>query len=414
MKTIPTELTIDPEFAALIPPLEHEEREQLEKNILADGCRDPLTAWQGTLVDGHNRHDICTKRGIAFEVCEIEFADRDEAKVWMINNQLGRRNLPPYVRVDLAIARSGAIEAKAKANLERSGKEFGKGSQKSANPIEPIDTRAEIAAIAGVSHDTVAKVKKIKDKASPEVIAKLRANEISINQAHKEIVKEEKRQTKKQDMLAAVENLTKTPDFKAVCDIRECSMSELFAGLKTPDAVITDPPYPEEFLPLYEELARHCAKAGVKVVAAMAGQSYLPHIYAAMSKHLKYRWTLAYMTPGGQAVQQWQAKVNTFWKPVLLFGESEEWFGDVATSRPNDNDKRFHGWGQSESGMLDLVDRLTKPGQLVCDPFVGGGTTAVACLALGRSFIGCDIDGDHVANAEARALKIWEDLKCTQ
>ena len=88
-------------------------------------------------------------------------------------------------------------------------------------------------------------------------------------------------------MLAAVENLAKTPDFKAVCDIRECTMAELFAGLATTDAVITDPPYPEEFLPLYEELAKHCAKAGVKVVAAMAGQSYLPHIYAAMSKHLK-------------------------------------------------------------------------------------------------------------------------------
>lgn len=414
MKTIATELKIDPEFAALIPPLEWEEREQLEKNILADGCRDPLTAWQGTLVDGHNRHEICTTHGIPFDVCEMEFADREEAKVWMINNQLGRRNLPPYVRVDLAIARSGAIEAKAKANQKaRKGDQPGATCQIS-DELERIDTKKEIAAIAGVSHDTVAKVKKIKEKASPEVIAKLRANEISINQAHKEIVKEEKRETKKQEMLAAVEKLAKTPDFNAVCEIWECSMAELFASLETPDAVITDPPYPEEFLPLYEELARHCAKAGVKVVAAMAGQSYLPHIYAAMSKHLKYRWTLAYMTPGGQAVQQWQAKVNTFWKPVLLFGESEEWFGDVATSRPNDNDKRFHSWGQSESGMLDLVDRLTKPGQLVCDPFVGGGTTAVACLALGRRFVGCDIDGDHVANAEARALKIWEDLKCTR
>jgi site-specific DNA-methyltransferase (adenine-specific) len=406
------QLTIDPEFAALIPPLESEERQQLEKNILEDGCRDPLTAWQWTLIDGHNRHEICTKHGIKFDVCEMDFADREEAKVWMINNQLGRRNLPAYVRVDLAIARSGAIEAKAKSNLERSRKEFGKACLKSDEPIEHVDTKREIAAIAGVSRDTVAKVKKIKERASPEVIAKLRANEISINQAHKEIVKEEKRETKKQEMLAAVDNLAKAPDFEAVCEIWECSMAELFASLETPDAVITDPPYPAEFLPLYEELAKHCAKAGVKVVAAMAGQSYLPHIYDAMSKHLKYRWTLAYMTPGGQAVQQWQAKVNTFWKPVLLFGESEEWFGDVATSRPNDNDKRFHGWGQSESGMLDLVDRLTKPGQLVCDPFVGGGTTAVACLALGRRFVGCDIDADHVANAEARALKIWECLKC--
>jgi hypothetical protein len=404
---ITTKLKIDPEFAALIPPLEIEEREQLEKNLLADGCRDPLCAWNGTLVDGHNRHEICTRHGIAYEVEAMEFSDREEAKVWMINNQLGRRNLPAYVRVDLAMARAGVIEAKAKEKQRKSG---GSVIQKSEEP--PISTLHEIAAIAGVSHDTVAKVKKIKEKAAPEVIAKLRANEISINQAHKDIVKEEKREAKKQEMLAAVEEMVKTPEFDGVCEIWECSMADLFSSIQRPDAVITDPPYPEEFLPLYEELAKHCAKAKVPVVAAMAGQSYLPHIYAAMSKHLKYRWTLAYMTPGGQAVQQWQAKVNTFWKPVLLFGESSEWFGDVATSKPNDNDKRFHGWGQSESGMADLVDRLTKPGQLVCDPFVGGGTTAVACIALGRRFVGCDIDGDHVSNATARALKAWEELKC--
>ena len=102
------------------------------------------------------------------------------------------------------------------------------------------------------------------------------------------------------------------------------------------------------------------------------------------------------MTPGGQAVQQWQAKVNTAWKPVLLFGNAVEWFGDVAVSKPNDNEKRFHDWGQSDSGMLDLINRLTKPGQIVCDPFVGGGGTACAALMLGRRFVGCDVSEECV------------------
>jgi hypothetical protein len=167
-------------------------------------------------------------------------------------------------------------------------------------------------------------------------------------------------------------------------------------------AVITDPPYPVEFLPVFTELAEGCKMAGVPLVAVMSGQSYLPEVVRRLSEHLKYRWTLAYMTPGGQAVQQWQAKVNTTWKPVLLFGDASEWFGDVAVSKPNDNDKRFHGWGQSESGMADLVERLTKPGQLVCDPFLGGGTTAVVSLALGRRFVGCDLDAKHVATTRAR------------
>lgn len=128
----------------------------------------------------------------------------------------------------------------------------------------------------------------------------------------------------------------------------------------------------------------------------MIGQSYLPEILARMSTALDYRWTLAYLTPGGQAVQVWDRKVNTFWKPILLFtngkSDSADWLGDVTSSAVNDNDKNHHYWGQSESGMADLIDRLSKPGDLVCDPFLGGGTTALVCHELGRRFIGCDID----------------------
>jgi DNA modification methylase len=54
--------------------------------------------------------------------------------------------------------------------------------------------------------------------------------------------------------------------------------------------------------------------------------------------------------------------------------------------------------------MADLVERLTNPGQLVCDPFLGGGTTAVVSLALGRRFVGCDIDSLHVEQAKARVM----------
>ena len=401
-------IQIDPEFKALIPPLSTEELAQLEANIIKDGCRDPLVVWGEILIDGHNRHEICTRNGLPLETVEMVFDDRLHAIEWIIRNQFGRRNLQPYIRTKLALVLEETIAQRA-TEKERERKTTFQKSEKSNLP--PVNATKELAAIAGVSHDTVAKVKKIEAKATPQVKAKLASGEISINQAHKDIVKEEKRETKKQETLSAIEEITSTDDFKSVCDIRNCSMDDLFKGIEGVDAVITDPPYPEKYLNLYEELAKHCAKAGIKIVAAMAGQSYLPHIYAAMSKHLKYRWTLAYMTPGGQAVQQWQAKVNTFWKPVLLFGDSEEWFGDVAVSKSNDNDKRFHGWGQSESGMIDLVDRLSKPGHLVCDPFVGAGTTAIASLVLGRKFIGCDIDPLHAETAKARALLAFNKLK---
>jgi hypothetical protein len=180
------------------------------------------------------------------------------------------------------------------------------------------------------------------------------------------------------------------------------------------DLILTDPPYPREYLPVYGQLAETAArvlKPGGSCFA-MIGQSYLPTIVAAMSRHLAYNWTLAYLTPGGQAVQLWERGVNTFWKPVLWFvkGEHEgKWLGDVARSDVNDNDKRFHHWGQSESGMLDLVQRVSEPGETILDPFCGGCATGVAAVALGRLFIGSDIDAEHLETSRQRLARIVEE-----
>ncbi len=81
---------------------------------------------------------------------------------WIIKNQLGRRNIPMYVRAELALKLKPVIAKEAKGN-EKLG---GKGSQKSVN--HKIDTQKEIAKAAGVSHDTIHKVEKIQEKASVE------------------------------------------------------------------------------------------------------------------------------------------------------------------------------------------------------------------------------------------------------
>jgi len=191
-------------------------------------------------------------------------------------------------------------------------------------------------------------------------------------------------------------------------DLRHGDFREVLGNFEGKvDAIITDPPYPAEFLPLFDDLAKFAASALKPggICAVMVGQSYLPQIVNSLGTHLNYHWTLAYLTPGGQAVQLWQRKVNTFWKPVLIYTNGEyagEWLGDVTKSDVNDNDKDHHHWGQSESGMADLIGRLSKPGQLVCDPFLGGGTTAVVCHDLGRRFVGCDIDETAVATSTGR------------
>ncbi len=90
-------VSVDSEFARLIPPLSAEERCELERSVLADGCREPLVVWSAgdILLDGHNRYGICRTHDLSFDVRRLDFSDRDSAKRWMIANQLGRRNLTP-------------------------------------------------------------------------------------------------------------------------------------------------------------------------------------------------------------------------------------------------------------------------------------------------------------------------------
>ena len=173
------------------------------------------------------------------------------------------------------------------------------------------------------------------------------------------------------------------------------------------DCIITDPPYPKEYIDLFDDLgalAARVLKPGGSLIV-MTGQSYLPQYLELLSKHLTYHWTLAYTTPGGQAVQVWNQEVNTFWKPLLWFVKNERdarWVSDVINTPVNANDKRHHPWGQSVAGMTSIVEKFTNPGDVVLDPFLGGGTTGICCKEKNRKFIGVEIDADEAKKAIAR------------
>jgi len=92
------ELKIDPRFRSLIRPLYPKEYKQLEENLMRDGCRDPIITWNGFIIDGHNRYEICTRRHIPFAVLPMSFDCREAVEIWICTNQLGRRNLADEAR----------------------------------------------------------------------------------------------------------------------------------------------------------------------------------------------------------------------------------------------------------------------------------------------------------------------------
>lgn len=91
-------LQIDDEFKYLIRSLSSKELIQLEENIIADGCLNPIVVWNGIIIDGHNRYAICYEHNIPFDVLEMSFESRDEAVSWICRNQLGRRNITEETR----------------------------------------------------------------------------------------------------------------------------------------------------------------------------------------------------------------------------------------------------------------------------------------------------------------------------
>src|SRR5262249_12850868 len=109
------------------------------------------------------------------------------------------------------------------------------------------------------------------------------------------------------------------------------------------DAIVTDPPYPERFLSLYDDLGLFAArvlKPGGSLVC-LTGHIHLPDVMVALGRHLRYHWLVAYLTPGGQSAQIFPRKVNPFWKPVLWYVNGDydgPWVGDVVNSDVNDND----------------------------------------------------------------------------
>ena len=198
--TIPT---IDPEFANLIPPLSQEEREQLEANILAKRkCHDPIVLWKDIILDGHNRFEICIANNIQFEVKEMHFKTRSEAMSWMLENQLGRRNLHAAARIELVEKKRVYLEAMAKKRLSWGGRNKGiakgnieplaKKTTVAPVPDDTINVRAILAAEAGVSERTFHRYHYILKHGTPDLIFKVQTGQQKIGNAYNQLKDEHK------------------------------------------------------------------------------------------------------------------------------------------------------------------------------------------------------------------------------
>lgn len=403
-------------YADLLPPLTTEEQAALAASLKADGQREAITVDEhNVILDGHHRAALLKHP----KTCIIRGLTEAEKQAFIFQVNLTRRNLSPDQKRE-ALKRMKQV---AFALREEDAKK---------------NTQAVVAAMLGVSQPTIASwftpnirsdngrsprkdTRKSPDarvqiprSAHPLLVARVDSGAsqaqvaadfgVSQQQVGKLVAKEREKQERRKRRDAAPSTNDSSPYQLIVSSIEELHEH---IDPDTIDAIITDPPYEQSALPLYEVLARQAAaflKPGGSLFV-MTGQSYLPEIFTAIARHVPYHWTLAYLTPGGQSPQIWPRKINTFWKPILWFVKGTyqgEWHGDVIKSAVNDNDKRFHDWGQSESGMREVIENYTDPHALILDPFLGGGTTGVVALMLGRRFIGAEKDAHALTVAKNR------------
>lgn len=175
-------IVVNPELEAHIPALKADEFSQLEHNIIAEGCREPILLRTGTneIVDGHNRYRICTKNGLPFQTSYMTFATIDDVKAWMEDNQLGRRNLTPE-NFSYYLGRKYARLKKAQG--AQTGNDNSAKQRDQNDPV--VSTASQIAADHSVSAATVKRaekfakaVDKIGEKLGAEAKQKLLSGEI--------------------------------------------------------------------------------------------------------------------------------------------------------------------------------------------------------------------------------------------
>lgn len=225
----------------------------------------------------------------------------------------------------------------------------------------------------------------------------------TLEEAYQEIKKEEKARVEIQKRSEAIEKgKGLKEDTVFVRAIENLTLKE-----SSVDLIVTDPPYADENLKHYELLAKlgvKSLKAG-RFLCCYVGKLRLPQVIDLILPHLEYIWVLSIFHPYSKEKHlgpPYQFAEN--WRPVLIFKKAGKppvckFQQDVVRA---EREKEFHDWQQDLKTPLQLIESYTEPGELVIDPFCGGGTTLVAAKQLGRKWLGFDRSEESVAISKQR------------
>ncbi len=389
-------ISVSSEYDKLVPALSSEEYNSLKDSIKENGLWIPILCNKdGIILDGHHRFRACIELDIKTKFAVREFDNKLLEKKFVIECNLKRRQLNDFQKAELVIPLLEIEEEIAKTRrIEHSQTHKAISSNELRGQSRDI-----VAKNIGLSGTTFERAKKIIENAPEEIKKKLRQHDpnTSISKEYKNIVKAEKKE-KRQDEIKKLQ--VKLPE---KVTLHNSEFQKIFIEGNSVSLIITDPPYHEKDLQLYDNLAVHASRVlrNGGSLLCYVGHFAIGKVISMMESHgLKFNWPMAILH-GGPTAAMFGKKVLVGYMPMLWFvkGKYEgEMVRDVVQSEFQGKD--LHEWAKSTVESDYYIKYMTIPGEIVYDPFMGQGTFGISAIKQDRQFIGCEINPEHFENAK--------------
>lgn len=396
-------------LATIFPPLERPAFERLKRNIEEYGQLEPISRHDGLIIDGVHRLIACHELGMTPTIADLE-DDLDPVE-FVVSKNLMRRDLTKNQRARVAYFLSEDSQPGRPALAENQTK-------------LSTFSQAKAAAVAGVSVTMIKNAKRVlssDSRAIPEIRQACVADRVNINDALKVINLPHDRQLEAlnavlnghaRNLSAAADQITDrealladadaaasflTRDIAETTTVWPSKVSELHQHIKpeSVQVIVTFPPTEERFIPHFEDLGAFAAHALAPdgVMAVIVKAEYLPQIISRLNQpDLDFLTEFDYRHPKrtGRLGHPHQSRVKR--QPILIYGKKETRIragDDFVEESPWDVYQSLNASQLLGVGLLRLVSRLARPGDIVCDPVTCGRIgVAVGAWHANCTFVG--------------------------
>ncbi len=330
----------------------------------------------------------------------IALADAASVYAKQIGATVETQNYAGAVRLR-AERRLGEILLKTPMNQGNAGKGRPKKGGSKREPPNGTPTLAE----SGITKKLSSRAQELASVPAAKFEAALQigpGKELNHNRILKKLTETRQKKERDQKRQAAADDVK--DDRIIVGDFRERADLVAYGSVSL---IFTDPPYDKKASKMLPDLG---AFAAAKLceggsLLCYVGQTQIPAAMDAFREHLRYWWVVACIHSGKSTVMR-EYGINAGWKAVLWFVKGTRHDNSVMVSdvMSGGQEKAHHDWQQAESEAAYWIEKLCPDDGLVCDPFLGGGTTAAAAKSLGRRWVGFEID-DGTARVAGKRVR---------